>query len=59
MIYKIQFLIIVLFVLTISANAFRTPSSRARLMMNPLRMALESSAKPSHLRVGIFGGAMF
>ena len=58
MIYKIQFLLVVLFILTIASNAFHIPASRG-VLMKPLRMALESSSKPSHLRVGIFGGIYF
>ena len=56
MIYKIQFLLVVLYVLTFTSNAFHLSSSRSNPMMKPLRMAAASSAKPQHLRVGIFGG---
>ena len=58
MIYKIQFLLVVLYVLTFTSNAFHLSSSRSNPMMKPLRMAAASSAKPQHLRVGIFGGTL-
>ena len=56
MIYAIQFLVVVLVILTTSSNAFQMPSSRGGMLMRPLRMALESKSNPTHLRVGIFGG---
>ena len=56
MIYATQFLSVVLLLLTITSNAFLMPSTRARLILKPLHANLEMSSKPSHLRVGIFGG---